>query len=218
MTLIVLASGSPRRRELLRLLGVPFHVVHPAVGETAVPREKPSQQAVRLARMKADAVITEVPGRIVVAADTLVVLSGLVLGKPDGEAEAWGMLKALRGREHRVISGIAVVDISHGQTAVRSVETRVWMRDYTDDEIATYIARGEPFDKAGAYAIQDVEFHPVARIDGCYANVMGLPLCDLHVTLRKMGCTWGVSPARACEALTGRQCLAATQILEQDNH
>ncbi len=218
MTRIVLASRSPRRRELLRLLGVPFQVVHPAVGEMALPREKPSEQAVRLARMKAEAVTSEEPGKIVVAADTLVVLSRRVMGKPDNEAEAWAMLEALRGREHRVISGIAVADRSNRPTAVRLVETRVWVRDYTDDEIATYIARGEPFDKAGAYAIQDAEFHPVARIDGCYANVMGLPLCHLHVTLREMGCTPRVPPVRACEARTGRHCYAASQILEQDNH
>lgn len=218
MARIVLASGSPRRRELLRLLGVPFDIVHPAVGETGLPQEKPSEQAVRLARLKAEAVTTEEAGNVVVAADTLVVLSGRVMGKPDDEAEAWVMLQALRGREHRVISGIAVADRFHRPTVVRSVETRVCLRDYTDDEIAAYIARGEPFDKAGAYAIQDAEFHPVARIDGCYANVMGLPLCHLHVTLRELGCAPRLSPVRACEAHTGLQCLAACQILEQENH
>lgn len=218
MTSFVLASGSPRRKELLSLLGVPFKVVSPAVGEMALPQEKPSQQAVRLARMKAEAVASEEPAKIIVAADTLVVLSGQVMGKPADETKAWAMLEALRGREHQVISGIAVVAPSSRAIAVRSIETRVWMRNYSDDEIADYIARGEPFDKAGAYAIQDAVFNPVARIEGCYTNVMGLPLCHLYVTRLEMGFTLPVSPVQDCEMHTGRKCLAASQILEQASH
>jgi MAF protein len=218
MTSIVLASGSPRRKELLSLLGVPFKVVSPAVVEMALPHENPSQQAVRLARMKAEAVASEEPAKIIVAADTLVVLSGQVMGKPADESKAWAMLEALRGREHQVISGIGVVAPSSRVIAVRSTETRVWMRDYGDDEIADYIARGEPFDKAGAYAIQDAAFNPVARIEGCYTNVMGLPLCHLYVTHLETGFTLAVSPVQACEAHTRRKCLVASQILEQASH
>ncbi len=218
MTSMVLASGSPRRKELLSLLGVPFKAVRPAVGEMALPKEKPSQQAVRLARMKAEAVASEEPAKIIVAADTLVVLSGQVMGKPADKTQAWAMLKALRGREHQVISGIAVVAPSRRAIAVRSTETRVWMRDYSDDEIADYIARGEPFDKAGAYAIQDAVFNPVARIEGCYTNVMGMPLCHLYVTHLELGFKLPVSPVQACGVLTGRKCLAASQILEQASH
>jgi septum formation protein len=217
MTQLVLASGSPRRRELLNLLGVPFEVVFPTVYEIALGSERPSEQAVRLARVKADAVASQEPGKIIVAADTLVVLHGQVMGKPAREVEALAMLEGLRAREHQVITGVAILTPSSQRSAVRSVETRLWMRDYTDEEIALYIARGEPFDKAGGYAVQDPEFDPVSRIEGCYANVMGLPLCHVYLALEELGVPLPGSPRAPCEDHTGRECPVAAEILKRDN-
>ncbi|MGH2588624.1 MAG: Maf family protein [Dehalococcoidia bacterium] len=180
---LILASGSPRRRELLAALGVPFSVVVTHVDETIGANEEPAAAAGRLAQCKVEAVAGREPGAIVVGADTIVVLDGRVLGKPLDAAEAEAMLRALRGRAHEVISGFAMQDGRHGVVHVSAPETTVWMRDYTDAEIAASIAVGTPFDKAGAYAIQDAEFAPVERIEGCYCNVMGLPLWSVFGVL-----------------------------------
>jgi len=218
MTALLLASGSPRRRELLSLLGAPFEVVIPHVQEDAVGGGHARGTALRLARMKAEAVARMGRGKVIVGADTVVVLGGEVMGKPVDAVAASAMLGALRGREHQVISGLAVLDPASQATTVQAVETRVWMRSYRDEEIADYIARGEPFDKAGGYAIQDRVFHPVNRIEGCYANVMGLPLCHLYLGLEEMAFPLLTSPLRACEAYSGQPCLVAAQILQQDDH
>jgi septum formation protein len=179
-SVLVLASESPRRRELLGALAVPFSVVVADVDETIGADEAPGAAAMRLARCKAEVIAEREPGAIVVAADTIVVLDGRVLGKPVDAAEAAAMLRALRGRAHVVISGFAVRDGSRGVVHASAPETVVWMRDYTDAEIAASIAAGTPFDKAGAYAIQDEELAPVERIEGCYCNVMGLPLWSVY--------------------------------------
>lgn len=214
---IVLASGSPRRRELLGLLGLPFEVVVPQVKEDTAKYEDVKKTAMGLARMKAEVVAHVRQGEVIVASDTLVVLGDRVMGKPDNAAEALAVLHALRGRKHEVTSGIVVHDRPGRSPAVEAVETQVWMRDYSDREIADYIARDEPFDKAGGYAIQDRDFRPVARIKGCYTNVMGLPLCHLYVLLEQVGFTPPVSPHRACEIHTGQRCLVAVDILEGAN-
>ncbi len=218
MVALLLASRSPRRRELLYLLGIPFEVVSPRVQEHVVSGEDASEVALRLARMKAEAAARIEQGKIIVAADTVVVLRGRVMGKPAGAAAASAMLGALRGSEHQVISSLAVLDPAGQGITVQAVETRVWMRNYRAEEIADYIARGEPFDKAGGYAIQDPIFHPVREIEGCYANVMGLPLCHLYLRFKEMGFPLLTSPLRACETYSGEQCLVAPQILRQDNH
>ena len=169
----LLASASPRRRELLAALGLEF-VVSPTNVDESSEEPDPQRRASQLALRKARAGAVAHPGAPVIAADTIVVLDGRVLGKPDGAAEAAAMLGSLRGRRHQVVSAVAVA--SEGREAVEAATTAVTMRDYGDEEIARFIARGEPFDKAGGYAVQDAEFAPAASVDGCLCAVIGLPL------------------------------------------
>jgi len=189
---LLLGSQSPRRRELLKLLGLPFNVTTPDVTEAPRSDEPPHALAARLARAKARTVAEDAPsaGEIVIGCDTVVALEGQVLGKPSGAEEATRMLRRLRGRSHTVYSGLSLEEAGNGQNVTTTVKTHVVMRDYTEEELAAYVASGDPLDKAGAYAIQHPGFHPVARIEGCYANVMGLPLCHLTQALR----AWGVEP------------------------
>lgn len=176
--LIVLASASPRRFELLTSLGVSFTVEVSDIDETLVPGGSPEEEAVRLAQAKAQEVRPRVAGARVLAADTLVVLEGRVLMKPADREQAAGMLRSLRGREHRVITGVSSGDVSGYR------ETKVYIRPYSDAEIEAYVTTGDPMDKAGAYAIQHPRFRPVERIEGCYCNVVGLPLGLVRDLLR----------------------------------
>jgi MAF protein len=189
MTPLILASRSPRRRRLLAHLGLPFRVVIPQVEEDFAPAAagRPEELAETLALAKAEAVASEEAEGIVIAADTIVVDGYTILGKPADSSEAAAMLRRLRGKTHRVITGLAVVDAGSGWRAASHVATAVHMRPYSDAEIAAYVARGDPLDKAGAYAIQDEQFHPVASYDGCYCNVVGLPLKALVTLLRRAG-------------------------------
>lgn len=183
---VILASASPRRRELLALLGVEFEIVPSAVDEWA-PESHPRAErlARRLAREKALTVAAQYPDAVVLGADTIVVHHGSLLAKPANADEARAMLEHLRGRDHRVITGVAVV---RGRRArVSHAVTHIRMRWYTDEEIARYIARGEPFDKAGGYAIQDPTFAPVATYAGCHCNVVGLPLSPVIRLLADAG-------------------------------
>ncbi|UCH86813.1 MAG: septum formation protein Maf [Dehalococcoidia bacterium] len=186
---LILASRSPRRRDLLAHLGVPFRVVVPEVEENGAPASsgQPEEVAETLALVKAEAVARDEREGIVIAADTIVVDGDTILGKPADGAEAAETLCRLRGREHRVITGLAVVDASSGQRVASHVVTAVRMRDYSHAEIAAYVARGDPLDKAGAYAIQDEQFQPVVSYEGCYCNVVGLPLKALLTLLRRAG-------------------------------
>ena len=186
---LILASRSPRRRRLLARLGLPFRVVIPQLDEdVALPSSgQPEELAEALAVAKAEAVAGDEREGIVIAADTIVVDDDTILGKPADGSEAASTLRRLRGKTHRVITGLAVVDAGSGQRAASHVVTAVHMRHYSDSEIAAYVARGEPLDKAGAYAIQDEQFHPVASYDGCYCNVVGLPLKTLVTLLRRAG-------------------------------
>ncbi|MBI2886992.1 MAG: septum formation protein Maf [Chloroflexi bacterium] len=170
---LVLASASPRRRELLHLLSLPFQVRPSAVNEGLRPGCSAEEEAVRLATAKAQQqpAGSEV---IVVAADTLVALGMTALGKPADAAEARQMLRRLRSAGHRVVTGVAVARC--GQCWADVCATQVWMRAYTGTELEAFVASGAALDKAGAYAIQDTVFQPVERIDGCYCNVVGLPL------------------------------------------
>jgi len=186
---LILASRSPRRRELLAHLGLPFRVVIPQVEEGAAPASsgQPEELAEALAKAKAEAVAGEEKEGIVIAADTIVVDGDTILGKPADGSEAAATLRRLRGRTHRVITGLALVHVGSGQRVASHVVTAVHMRHYSDVEISAYVARREPFDKAGAYAIQDEQFRPVASYDGCYCNVVGLPLKALVILLRRAG-------------------------------
>jgi len=181
--MLILASASPRRRYLLACLGLPFEVVAPEIDEGTMAG-RAERIARRLAAAKARAVAEERRDATVLAADTVVAHRGVLLGKPRDAAEAEAMLKRLRGRVHRVVTAVAVLPPArtgarrggHCRPLVEHAVTRVTMRRYSDAEIAASIARGDPFDKAGAYAIQDERLAPVARYDGCYCNVVGLPL------------------------------------------
>lgn len=181
----MLASASPRRRELLNLIGIP-HDVRPAnVDETMRPREAPRRHAERLAREKASAIAVRDPNLITIGADTVVVINRKVLGKPADAEDAARMLGMLSGREHTVITAVAV---SRGRELRSAIEeVRVKVRRLSDEEIEAYIATGEPMDKAGAYGIQGFGATIVERIEGDYFSVMGLPLVRLVGLMRDVG-------------------------------
>ena len=182
---VVLASSSPRRRELLNLIGV-SHEVRPAnIDESMRTREAPRRHAERLAREKATAIATRDPDLITIGADTVVVINRKVLGKPKDRAEAMDMLSQLSGREHTVITAIAV---ARGKKLRSSIEeVRVKFRRLRDEEIEAYVATGEPMDKAGAYGIQGYGATIVERIEGDYFAVMGLSLVRLISLMRDLG-------------------------------
>ena len=181
----VLASTSPRRRELMARMATSFEVAAPSVNEDPLPGESPRHLVERLALAKARSVYDDWGGRIVIGADSVVALDDRILGKPASPVEARLMLRALRGREHYVYTGVAVVG-PKGE-AVSSKSSRVMMRDYSNEELESYVLSGEPMDKAGAYAIQDQDFLPASLLEGCYNNVMGLPTCLLADMLVKAG-------------------------------
>lgn len=181
---LCLASQSPRRREMLAWLGLPFITAAAYVDESPQAGESPDALVVRLAQRKALA-ITATPDSGVLAADTIVTIDQQLLGKPRDAEEARAMLSALRGKEHTVLTALSLS--YQGQLSTRVVSVRVWMRNYSADEIEAYIASGDPFDKAGAYAIQHPVFRPVSRVDVCYAAVVGFPLCALRALLEKVG-------------------------------
>jgi len=185
---LVLASASPRRRELLLALGLDFKACAPHQDEgPARADETPEAMAQRLALAKAMEVSAVAPSRTVVAADTLVIHRGVVLGKPRDAEGARQMLRRLRGEEHVVITGVAV--IGAGRSATGYASTKVMVRTYSDEEVAAYVASGEALDKAGAYGIQDLLFAPASQTEGCYQNVVGLPLCTLARMLDGVGPT-----------------------------
>jgi nucleoside triphosphate pyrophosphatase len=171
---ILLASGSPRRRALLEMIGIPFRVVEPGVDETRDPSELPERYVTRVAREKAGAVAAREMGEIVLAADTTVVLRGGIFGKPGSPEEAAAMLRRLEGRKHQVMTAVAVAQNGRCEHALDV--TDVTLRPLSDELIAQYVATGEPLDKAGAYAIQGKGAALVEGIRGDFYGVMGLPL------------------------------------------
>lgn len=190
---IILASASPRRRELLAALGVAFEIRPPHVNEDPLPGENPLETQHRITREKAR-VVADAPSSVVIACDTTVLLNGEMLNKPADAAEARRMLIALRDREHEVQSCVVVRDGSGERMACDT--TLVQMRNYTNPEMEEYIASGDPFDKAGSYAVQHEQFNPVSRIHGCPLNVIGLPLCRLRQLLPHLP-----DPAPVCRAI-----------------
>ena len=187
---IVLASGSPRRQQLLGDLGITFDTVVSDAPETLSPGLAAAEQAILLAERKARAVAAQLGSGLVLGADTMVVLHDDFLEKPQDDEDAFAMLRRLSGRRHEVITGLALVDVATGGTWCEAVTTIVTMRDLPDAEIGDYIATGEPRDKAGAYAIQGAGAALIARYQGCYTNVVGLPLC----ATARMLATAGVLP------------------------
>lgn len=192
---MVLASASPRRQALVKLLGLPWRAAPADVDESAFLLGDPLVSALNVAAAKTRAV-SGGADEVILAADTLVVADTQVLGKPGDAEAARGMLDQLRGKAHLVLTGVALqasggneagAEAGPGLTWGGVVSTRVVMRDYADREIDEYVRRGEPFDKAGGYAIQDEVFRPVERLDGCYLNVVGLPLCAVATGLAAVG-------------------------------
>lgn len=183
-TRLVLASGSPRRRELLGHLGLQFEVISAGVDEAVHPGEPAGEYVLRVAREKASAGARLRPGALVLAADTTVVLEGAILGKPSGEEEARQMVRSLSGRRHSVLTAVAL-DGAGQASAV--VETAVWFRPLSEAEIAWYAATGEPLDKAGSYALQGAGGMLVQRIEGSVSNVVGLPLAETVELLARAG-------------------------------
>jgi septum formation protein len=210
---LILASNSPRRRQLLALTGLPFVVSAANVDESQLANENPADYVIRLAETKAGAIQAQAH-QIVLAADTTVVDGSDILGKPQDDEEAVAMLRRLRGHTHQVYTGIALFRPSDRLLLTDLCVTDVPMRDYSDEEIQAYVATGDPLDKAGAYAIQHPEFQPVARMDGCFASVMGLPVCHVLLQLRKMGVQSEADFFASCEArLEYRRCPVSHAIL-----
>lgn len=211
---LVLASNSPRRRELLGLTEWKFHVHPTEVDENLQQGETPSQYVMRLAekkaRMRAESAHA---GETILAADTTVSIDGDILGKPLNEGEAAAMLRQLRGRKHQVCTGITVLEKDTGAFIPDICVTEVPMRDYTEEEIMAYVQSGDPLDKAGGYAIQHAGFHPVDSLAGCYASVMGLPLCHLTRSLAKLDIVTSVDIPRACQSALQYRCPIHTRVL-----
>jgi len=190
---IILASGSPRRKQLLEQVGIPYEVIVSNVDETI--SGLPDVQVRDLALRKANAVRNMIQGNaIIIAADTLVYIDGQVLGKPDSPDDAFDMLQTLQGRCHTVYTGVAVLSIEAGKVSQQAFvdATRVYFRSLSDTEIWAYIGTGEPFDKAGAYGVQDKGALLVDRVEGDFFTVVGLPVAKLATALREIGVeVWG---------------------------
>ena len=187
---LVLASASPRRRDLLSRLEVPFATLPAEIAERPRPGEAPREMAERLAREKAQAVVARLgptPRRVVLGSDTIVVLGEEVLGKPRDPEHALTLLRKLCGRTHRVMTGIAVVESDTGHARSRVVESRVTLREVEDAELRDYVATGESLDKAGAYALQGAGRRFIAAVEGSETNVIGLPLEETLAMLQDAG-------------------------------
>lgn len=210
--LLVLASNSPRRRQLLSLMNWEFIVSPANVDESVAWNESPADYVLRLAATKARAVQAE-SHQIVLAADTTVVDGSDILGKPQNSAEATAMLKRLRGHAHQVYTGIALFRPDDGLLLTDICVTDVPMRNYSDEEIHAYVQTGDPLDKAGAYAIQHPEFKPVAHMDGCFASVMGLPVCHVIRLMRQMDLQPEADFFRSCETLLEYRCPVSNALL-----
>ena len=211
---LILASNSPRRRQLIALTGLDFIVSVSDVDESTRENESPADYVLRLAESKARAGMSRANSdQIILAADTTVVDGSDILGKPVDEEDAVRMLTRLRGRTHQVCTGVALLRMSDGLLLKDVCVTDVPMRNYSDEEIRAYVATGDPLDKAGAYAIQHAQFSPVARMDGCYASVMGLPLCHVTRLMRRMGVTPNADVPANCQRLLDYECPVYESIL-----
>jgi septum formation protein len=198
---LILASGSPRRAEILRNAGIQFEVRATDVDESRLVDEAPGDYVRRVALAKAQSAAAKyrdpVDETLILGADTVVVINADILGKPVSQDDARSMLRRLSGRVHEVHTGLALLRSSGEEQRVVAEVTRVHFASLTDREIEDYIGTGEPFDKAGAYAIQGIGGRYVARIEGCYFNVMGLPLARLWSLLRELGWENSVGSQRA---------------------
>jgi septum formation protein len=209
---LILASGSPRRGELLAMLGILFEVCVPEIEEEVLPGEIPAEVPQRFSRLKATRVARTAAQGVIIGADTIVVHKGEILGKPRDAAEARTMLRRLRGQRHFVLSGLTLVDVQSGKEVTELCESKVWLREMSDAEIQAYVAIGDPMDKAAAYAIQNSSFAPVERVVGCPANVMGLPMCHVVRNLRRLGVELPASRPTRCGIRYGYSC-ALTELV-----
>jgi septum formation protein len=184
---LILASKSPRRYELLKQLGFYFEAIPSWVGEDFVKGESPQEQVVRLAETKGRDIANKYPGHWVIAADTIVYINDTILGKPKNREEAMEMLYRLSGNEHWVLTGFSVCHLGKGRGEQKAVQTAVRVKSLTAQEMEWYVSTGEPFDKAGGYAIQGIGSFMIESIRGSYTNVVGLPLCELIEMLIRLG-------------------------------
>jgi nucleoside triphosphate pyrophosphatase len=182
---IILASSSPRRRELLKQAGIPYTIEPAEADESALPGEMPRSHVKRLALLKARTIAARHKNGLVLGADTVVVVDGEILGKPASKAEAKRMLTLISGRAHEVLTGIALVDAGTGRATSAAEKTKVFVKPLSEGEIDEYIATGEPMDKAGAYGIQGRFSVYVRGVRGCFFNVVGLPLPRLFELIKE---------------------------------
>ena len=184
---IVLASESTRRVDILRTLGISFSIMPPGIDERRKPYESPKEYVLRIAYEKARKVGDLFPDKWIIGADTVVVHKGKVLGKPKTDEDAIAMLKRLRANWHKVFTGYCILNASKQIVYQDVAETKVFIKDLTDDEIAKYVGTSEPFDKAGSYAVQGRGGYMVKEIKGSYTNVVGLPICEITEALLSLG-------------------------------
>jgi MAF protein len=210
----ILASNSPRRRALLGLFQQPFLVVPADIDETEYTGEAPGDYVCRLATTKAQVVGLQFPNAgLIIAADTTVADGNEILGKPVDQTDASRMLQQLRGRNHQVYTSIALIVPEKGILAQELCLSRVPMRNYSNEEIETYVQTDDPMDKAGAYAIQHRGFHPVEDFQGCFASVMGFPACHLARSLKKIGLMPDLKIDSACQQYLDYDCPIAELVL-----
>ena len=203
---------------MLSFIGIPFDVASADVDESLDPNESPRDYVLRLAEAKARALArNDAKAQIIIGSDTAVVDAGETLGKPRDKSEAESVLRQLRGRTHQVYTGIALYDERSDKVFSELCISDVPMRDYSDAEMDAYISTGDPMDKAGGYAIQNGDFAPVEHFDGCFASVMGFPLCHLARSLKKEGIEIDADLPQACSSSLNYECKISDAVLHGDN-
>ena len=240
LTSLLLASQSPRRRELLSFTGLNFDAASADVDESILPDENPAEYVLRLAEAKAQACSSPTPnpsaetgegnsplsrfweraegeGRLIIGSDTAVVDADEILGKPKDAREAEQMLRQLRGRTHQVYTAIAVYDVKSDTVFSELCISDVPMRNYSDTEMKSYIESGDPMDKAGGYGIQNPDFQPVENFAGCFASVMGLPLCHLARSLKRAEIDVDANLPQVCQSSLGYECTISDAVLRGEN-
>jgi septum formation protein len=187
MKKLILASSSPRRKQLLEQIGLEFKIDASNIDEIVDPLLQPVEQVELFSKQKAEAIASKYTDALILAADSMVAINGEVLGKPKDKDDAKRMLKKLSGTQHSIVTGFTLIDTQTKQSITRSVETKVWFKKLSEEEIEAYITKAQPFDKAGSYGIQDLAAIFVEKIEGDYFGSVGLPLFALAEELKKFG-------------------------------